>query len=122
MNEMGRVRVSDVTEDTLWYVACCAQMDEGVEKEQAAKLHGDWMRKTLTRSGMRAKVRTHATTRGRSTHGRSVLPGRSRGFAMTAAVPVETGITVISKSVVEPSTPTGERFSIRHPIRGTIIP
>ncbi len=56
MNEMGQIKVSDVTEDTLWYVACCAQMDEGVETEQAAQLHQDWMRKTLTRSGMYTKV------------------------------------------------------------------
>jgi GNAT superfamily N-acetyltransferase len=56
MGDTSRIRVSDVTEDTLWYVACCAQVDEGAEKGQAAKLHEDWMRKTLTRSGMRAKV------------------------------------------------------------------
>ncbi len=56
MNELGQIKVSDVTEDTLWYVACCAQMDEGVETKQAAQLHQDWMRKTLTRSGMYTKV------------------------------------------------------------------
>ena len=56
MNDSNRIRVSDVTEDTLWYVACCAQLTEGAEKEQAVRLHEDWMRKTLTRSGMRAKV------------------------------------------------------------------
>lgn len=56
MNELGQIKVSDVTEDTLWYVACCAQVDEGAETEQAAQLHQDWMRKTLTRSGMYTKV------------------------------------------------------------------
>jgi GNAT superfamily N-acetyltransferase len=56
MNDTSQIRVSDVTEDTLGYVACCAQTDEGAEWEQAAKLHEDWMRKTLTRSGMRVKV------------------------------------------------------------------
>jgi GNAT superfamily N-acetyltransferase len=56
MNEMSQVRVSDVTEDTLWYVACCAQLDEGADTERAAKLHEDWMRTTLTRSGMYTKV------------------------------------------------------------------
>lgn len=56
MNELGQIKVSDVTEDTLWYVACCAQTDEGAEAEQAAQLHQDWMRKTLTRSGMYTKV------------------------------------------------------------------
>jgi GNAT superfamily N-acetyltransferase len=55
MNDTTRIKVSDVTEDTLWYVACCAQVED-VDKEQAAKLHGDWLRKTLTRSGLRAKV------------------------------------------------------------------
>ncbi len=56
MNDTGQIRVSDVTEDILWYVACCAQVVENTDKDQAAKLHEDWMRKTLTRSGMRAKV------------------------------------------------------------------
>ena len=56
MNDTSQIRVSDVTEDTLGYVACCAQTDKGAEWEQAAKLHEDWMRKTLTRSGMRVKV------------------------------------------------------------------
>jgi GNAT superfamily N-acetyltransferase len=56
MDDTSQVRISDVTENTIWYVACCAQVDEDHEKEQAAKLHEDWMRKTLTRSGMWAKV------------------------------------------------------------------
>ena len=56
MSNARQIRVSDVTEDTLWYVACCAQVDEGTETEQAAKLHEDWMRRTLTRGGMLAKV------------------------------------------------------------------
>jgi len=56
MNEANQIRVSDVTEETLWYAACCAQMDEGAEMQQAAKLHEDWMRKTLTRRGMYTKV------------------------------------------------------------------
>ena len=56
MSNARQIRVSDVTEDTLWYVACCAQVDEGTETEQAAKLHEDWMRRTLTRAGMLAKV------------------------------------------------------------------
>jgi hypothetical protein len=56
MSNVGQIRVSDVTEDTLWYVACCAHMDEGTETEQAAKLHEDWLRRTLTRGGMLAKV------------------------------------------------------------------
>lgn len=56
MNDTSRIRVSEVTENTLWYVACCSQLTEDAETEQAARLHEDWMRKTLTRSGMRAKV------------------------------------------------------------------
>lgn len=56
MNETDRIRVSDVMEETLWYAACCAQTDEGAETQQAAKLHEDWMRKTLTRRGMYTKV------------------------------------------------------------------
>jgi GNAT superfamily N-acetyltransferase len=56
VTDTSQIRVSDVTEDTLPNVACCAKTDQGAEMEQAAKLHEDWMRKTLTRSGMRAKV------------------------------------------------------------------
>ena len=56
MGKTGQIRVSDVTEDTLWYVACCAQMDEGPETEEAARLHQDWMRTALTRRGMFTKV------------------------------------------------------------------
>jgi GNAT superfamily N-acetyltransferase len=56
MDEKGQIRVGDVTEDTLWYVACCAQVDESAEVAQAGKLHEDWMRTMLTRGGMYAKV------------------------------------------------------------------
>ena len=56
MCKPSQISVSDVTEDTLWYVACCAQVHEDTETKQAAKLHEDWMRRTLTRSGMFAKV------------------------------------------------------------------
>lgn len=56
VNETRRIRVSDVTEDTLWYVACCAQVNGDVETGQASELHQDWMRRTLTRGGMRAQV------------------------------------------------------------------
>jgi GNAT superfamily N-acetyltransferase len=56
MSESSRIRISDVTEDTLWYVACCAQDDTSPETQQAAELRGDWMRKMLTRGGLNAQV------------------------------------------------------------------
>ena len=56
MSETDSISVSDVTEETLWYAACCAQVDQGTETQQAARLHEDWMRKTLTRRGMYTKV------------------------------------------------------------------
>jgi GNAT superfamily N-acetyltransferase len=56
MSETNRIRVGDVTEETLWYAACCGQVDQGAETQQAAQLHEDWMRKTLTRRGMYTKV------------------------------------------------------------------
>lgn len=56
MNRSSQLRISDVTEETLWYVARCARADEGAEMEPAVKLHEEWMRRTLTRSGMHAKV------------------------------------------------------------------
>ena len=56
MDEKVQIRVGDVTEDTLWYVACCSHVDESAELDQAGQLHQDWLRKMLTRSGMVAKV------------------------------------------------------------------
>jgi GNAT superfamily N-acetyltransferase len=56
MRETESIRVTDATEDTLWYVACCAQLDQGAEVDQAAEIHQEWMRKNLTRGGMYAKV------------------------------------------------------------------
>jgi GNAT superfamily N-acetyltransferase len=56
MNKARQIRVSDVTEEHLWYVACCAQVDQSDEQKQAADLHEDWMRMALTRGGMRAKI------------------------------------------------------------------
>ncbi len=52
-----QIRVTDVTEATLWYVACCAHVDHGDQGEQAAaRLHEDWLRRTLTRGGMYVQV------------------------------------------------------------------
>jgi GNAT superfamily N-acetyltransferase len=56
MKELDQIKVGDVTEDTLWYVACCAKVDGNADLEQAAELHEDWMRKALTRRGMHAKI------------------------------------------------------------------
>ena len=56
------IRISDVTEATLGYVACCAQVGESAEEGQAAKLHEDWLRKTLTRGGMWTKVALDGST------------------------------------------------------------
>jgi len=56
MNASSQIRITDVTEDTLWYVACCAQVDTDAEMQQAAGLREDWMRMMLTRGGLNAKV------------------------------------------------------------------
>jgi GNAT superfamily N-acetyltransferase len=56
MGQANKIRIGDVTEDTLWYVACCAQVDEGAKVADAGELREDWMRMALTRGGMRAKV------------------------------------------------------------------
>lgn len=56
MDQTSQIRVGDVTEDTLWYVACCAQVEGGAEVNEAAKLREDWMRMALTRGGLRTKV------------------------------------------------------------------
>lgn len=56
MNQVKEIRVEDVTEETLWYVACCAQGDDTEDLEKAAEIREDWMRMVLTRGGMQAKV------------------------------------------------------------------
>ena len=58
----SQIRITDVTEETLGYVACCAQVKESAEEEQAVKLHEDWLRKTLTRSGMWTKIALDGAT------------------------------------------------------------
>jgi hypothetical protein len=35
MDQTSQIRVGDVTEDTLWYVACCAQVEGGAEVNEA---------------------------------------------------------------------------------------
>jgi GNAT superfamily N-acetyltransferase len=57
----SNIRISDVTEATLGYVACCAQVGESAAEAQAVKLHENWLRKTLTRRGMWTKVALDGT-------------------------------------------------------------
>jgi len=75
MDEKGQIRATDVSEDTLWYVACCAHVDESAEVTQAGQLREDWMRMMLTRGGMHASRSRWRRTRrlypsdARRTHG-----------------------------------------------------
>jgi len=62
MDMASQIRITDVTEETLGYVACCAQVEESAKEKQAVKLHEDWLRKTLTRGGMWTKVALDGAT------------------------------------------------------------
>lgn len=56
MNQEKQIRVEDVSEETLWYVACCAQGEDGEGLDEAGQIREDWMRMVVTRGGMQAKV------------------------------------------------------------------